>query len=90
MAGMSLGQFWDSTPFELSIVLRGYDDRLWASYQVAAFATANLMNCWTKRRITPRKLLGPKPGTVSASQFRNRAELEAFIERNRAKRKEST
>lgn len=86
MAGMTLAQFWDSTPFELSIVLGGYSDRLYAQYQVAAFATANIMNCWTKRRITPRKLLGPKPGTVSASQFRSRDDFEAFIGRRRSEK----
>jgi hypothetical protein len=86
MAGMSLDEFWDSTPFELGLVLQGFAGRVDRWYEVGAFVAANIMNVWTKHRVTPKKLLPRKPGVIDVRQFSSREDLDAEIERRRKDR----
>ena len=58
--GLAPDTFWNLTPFEFQCALKGYNNETKRQQQMLAWAQANLMNCWTKRRITPQKLLGAK------------------------------
>lgn len=86
MAGLSLSEFWDSTPYELGIVLRGFSQRVERWYEVGAFVAAHIMNMWTKKRITPKRLLPKKAGVVDAAGFASADDFRAYIERKRAER----
>lgn len=88
MAGMSLDQFWGSTPFELSLVLAGFADRIDRWYEVAAFVAAHVINVWSKRKVTPKKLLPRKAGVVDVRQFGSQAELDAYLAQQRKERQQ--
>ena len=46
------------TPREIGYVVKGYTKRLERSHELLAWHAANIMNCWTKKKVTPQKLLG--------------------------------
>jgi hypothetical protein len=52
---------------EFSCFMRGQVKREEQQMQKLAWHAANLMNCWVKKRITPRKLLGKANDLTGAS-----------------------
>jgi hypothetical protein len=89
MAGLTLDQFWESTPFELSLVLAGYSMRVRNWYEVGAFVAAHVINVWTKRKVRPRQLLPPRPGVVDVRSFGSKEELDKFMAQRRKEREQS-
>ncbi len=82
-AGLTLREFWRLTPYSLQVVLAGYAKRIEHQYEIAAFAAANVMSMWSKRRVRPSQLLRSKRTVTNVSRFGSQAELEAYLERKR-------
>ncbi len=57
--GLSHREFLELTPFELNELIEGWQWRDEYTQRIAAAFVANLMNMWTKRRVTVNKLVGP-------------------------------
>jgi len=58
MAGLTIKDFWDMTPFEVSLQIHGFNRRLYMYQKIAAWHAAIGANCWSKRKIRPKDLLG--------------------------------
>lgn len=59
--GFSISDFWESTPYEFSVIQDGYADRKQQDYDLAitqAYLTAKLI--WTKKLPDLKKLIGKK------------------------------
>ena len=84
MIGLSLDQFWEMTPYEFGLVVGGYVDKQRQQMEMLAWVAACIMNCWTKKKITARKLLGPRSTTVDPTMFSSVEELDAHLAELRA------
>ena len=80
-AGLTLDQFWAMTPHELGLAGRATDQAHEHSMQMLAWHAANIMNCFSKKRVRPQSLYRPtkdltKLGSVEAvrDHYRKRAE----------------
>ncbi len=78
MAGLTLDQFWDSTPFELALVLSGFGERIRRQYELAAWHVSYIINLWSKRKVTPARLLR-KRGTLDVADFESVEDLNRKI-----------
>lgn len=66
--GLSLDQFWGRpddiytgiTIKEFYNLIQAYNEKKKADHMLAASHAAWIMNCWTKKRVTPEQLLGVK------------------------------
>ena len=56
--GLCPSEFWGLSLREFEAVCKGHQVAKKSDVQVLAWATANLMNCWVKKKITVEKLLG--------------------------------
>ena len=59
--GFSISDFWNTTPYEFSIIVEGYVERKQQDYDLAitqAYMAAKLV--WTKKLPDLKKLLGKK------------------------------
>ena len=78
---MTIAQFWDMTPYELSLVMEAYGERQEKQLYLTAWQTAHHLNMVSKKRITAEKLLGRRrsselaPTKTSVSDY---ASPEAF------------
>lgn len=86
MAGLTLDQFWNHTPFELTLVASGYTERLRRQQELLAWHVCHIINLWSKRRMTPKKLLRGGGDIVDVEHFANAEELEDYLESHRERR----
>ena len=56
--GLMPSEFWALSLQEFDAVCRGHQIAKKHDTHALAWATANLMNCWVKKKITVNKLLG--------------------------------
>lgn len=59
--GFSISDFWDTTPYEFSIIVEGYAEKKQQDYDLAitqAYMTAKLV--WTKKLPDLKKLIGKR------------------------------
>jgi hypothetical protein len=75
--GMTLSEF--------DIYVRGHMKRMETNQELLAWHAANLMNCWTKKKVTADKLLGRKE-TANPQSFE---ELRATMQQQQAKAERS-
>lgn len=93
--GLKPDEFYRLTPGQFYDMMEGYAWRADQRMQEMAWALSNLMNCWTKKRITPRKLLkrsGQDEHEKEASVeriIRKLAMQKAKKDRTRGKNKDS-
>jgi hypothetical protein len=85
MAGLTLDQFWCSTPYELTLVLGGFYERLDRWRELGAWHAAHIMNCWAPKghKVRPKQLLPQKTKTISIMSFGSLEEYQAFERRER-------
>jgi hypothetical protein len=60
LLGLTLEQFWSTTPADYKDILEGYNLRHDVEMQMLAWQTALLINVHSKRKIKPSQLLGKK------------------------------
>jgi hypothetical protein len=86
MLAMRPEEFWRTTPAEMAALAEGYGRRERREWEKFAWLAANIMNCWTKRRIRIRDLL---PGSLEDAKMGedglDRAALEEIARANKAK-----
>lgn len=56
--GLTPSEFWALSLQEFDAVCKGHQVAKKHEIHTVAWATANLMNCWVKKKITINKLLG--------------------------------
>lgn len=56
--GLRPDEFWRLTVAEFRLMVAGYRQSLEAQQELLAWHAANIMNMWSKKTITPQKLLG--------------------------------
>jgi hypothetical protein len=61
--------FWDLTPEELERIVLGWQRRQEDEWERMAWLAAHMLAPWSKKKLTPDKLLGP---SFAASKRRRR------------------
>lgn len=69
-AGLPIDAVWDLTPGELSLIAEAENEKRERELDLVAMHAAWIMNCWTKKRVTPDKLLG-RSRSVDMSRFKS-------------------
>jgi len=54
---MTLDQFYDSTAKEIDYYIEAYRNKEENEMMKLAWQTAYLINCWSKKKVTPKRLL---------------------------------
>ena len=76
-------EFWTITPRELALLAKGVHRRLKRDMDLAAWITAHLLQPYSKKRITPKMLLG-EGRSMTGGNF---DELWKQVEAQRKRRK---
>lgn len=86
---MSPEQFWGRpddigtgiTLRELSVIIKGHQARTRREMEMLAWACANIMNCWTKKKIKPADLLPREKGKMSGpSEYEQQRTMPKTLE----------
>jgi len=97
---MTPEQFWGKpddigtgiTLRELSVILKGHEARSRRQMEMLAWTCANIMNCWSKKKIKPSDLLPREKGKMSGpSEYEQKRSMPKTIDGIRSmmrKRKE--
>lgn len=80
LLGLSIDQFWSTTPADYRDLMEGYNLRHDIEMQMLAWQTALLINVHSKRKIKPAQLLG-KRGENQISEQEKLARLREQMER---------
>ncbi len=56
--GISLDTFWTLSLFEIGCYIEAFNKERKQQYELYAWHAANIMNCWTKKSVKPKDLLG--------------------------------
>jgi len=66
---------------ELSVMFKGHQAQQRRQMEMLAWACANIMNCWTKKKIKPKDLLPREKGKMSGpSEYEQKRTMPKTIE----------
>ena len=94
--GLTIEQFWESTPWDLRIASEAYSERMRDTQEIHAGMTAALMNVTQQlkrpKRWTANKLIGPRKNdnTVRRENYASNSEFRKAIRELRKRQKDDS
>jgi hypothetical protein len=80
---MTIDDFWQSNPWELRMLISGYNENYRDLQELHAHMTASLMNVAQQgkraKTFTARKLIGGRKGVKSGSSFGSKESLKEHV-----------